>query len=581
MLGWLRLTQPDACKTHFFLAGNTMDIINKLRAATPSPTPPPTPKPAQPATPLNVTGAAAWCFDQHAKEHGPAPAPGNGHNHWLAGVTKFCNERGADLNEVLNLAFDTAPAGHDEAKIRATVEGIYRRDSATHGSKPYTSPSSRSGPDAAHQTSESAGGSHEPPPTFPATVYEALPNFLKRACAPFEGHEKAVMLLSALGVLSGCFPTVGGLYDGQRLGLNLFTLVVGPAAAGKSALRCALALAEPYDERLQAASRDALANYEATKVAHQSTRKSKGGASPPPALAPPPFKMLLLPGNQSAAALYESLNDNDGRGIIGETELDTLSEALKQDWGGFSDVLRKAFHHERLSLKRKNCPPLLLKSPALSLVLSGTPGQVPRLVPDSENGLFSRFWFYLITDESGWRTMGEKSTRPDLTAYFAPLADETTRMMHTASQPATVKLTLEDWDRFNQAGVAALADARRIAGGAGASTAFRLGPIAFRTIAVLTVLRHFDNGEVPTGCLEADPADVSTALALMSTALVHALAVLDMLPTPGSGTSSSFATKAAQQGRIRELHAQGLSIRAIAAQLGISKSTVERWINES
>ena len=559
--------------------------INKLRAATP-PDPNPikpdnfTRPPARTAPRMPADDALAWCLTHYKAHHGPLPAAG-GRNAWLTALTFFCNEKGVLLADLDAHALGYAAPDFTEREIRQTVGGIYTREAATHGSKPYTAPLSYGGNKADFAADFRQKGNGPPPPTLPAAVYDALPDFLRRCCEPFDGHERAVMLLSTLGVLSGCFPTLGGLYDGRRLGLNLFVLVIGPAAAGKSALRCALSLVEPYDERLQAASRAALADYEADKAARQATRKGKGAnpADAGAALVPPPFKMLLLPGNQSAAALYESLADNDGRGIIAETELDTLSEALKQDWGGFSDVLRKAFHHERLSLKRKGSPPLLLPAPALSLVLSGTPGQVPRLVPDAENGLFSRFWFYLITDESDWRDMGPGSNRPDLAAYFAPLADEVTRMMQAAGR-ADVELAPEDWARFNRAGKAGLADARSTAGGAGASTAFRLGPIVFRTVALLTVLRYFDNGEIPAGTLVADPADVTMALALADVARAHALAVLAMLPT-AAGTTGRYAAKAGQEARAQELHAQGLSVREIAQQVGVHYSTVSRWLNSS
>jgi hypothetical protein len=116
--------------------------INTFKAATP-PDPnrvEPAPHPRPPAPGFTSNDAAAWCFAQHAERHGPAPGPGEGHNGWLAALTKFCNESGAPFDDVLALALDTAPAGHDEAKITATVQGIYRRDAADHGRKPYTTP---------------------------------------------------------------------------------------------------------------------------------------------------------------------------------------------------------------------------------------------------------------------------------------------------------------------------------------------------------------------------------------------------------------------------------------------------------
>lgn len=36
------------------------------------------------------------------------------------------------------------------------------------------------------------------------------------------------------------------------------------------------------------------------------------------------------------------LQANEGIGLIFETEADTLSNSMKQEWGSFSDVLRKA-----------------------------------------------------------------------------------------------------------------------------------------------------------------------------------------------------------------------------------------------
>jgi hypothetical protein len=510
-------------------------------------------------------GAAAWCLAQHTQRHGPAPAPYEGHNPWLAALTKFWNESGAPLSDALHLALDTAPAGHDTRKIEDTVRGIYERDRADFGRKPYTASRGRPRP--------------TPAPPVAAGLFQELPDLLQRCCTPFSGAERDVMLMSTLAALSGCFPTVSGLYDGQRLRLNLFVLIVGNAASGKSAMRCALDLLSPYDEHLQAQSRAALAEYEATRAAQQATRKGKN-APPPLPLAPPPFKMLIYPANQSSAALYESMADNNERGgIIGETELDTLSNALKQDWGGFSDVLRKAFHHERISLKRKGSPPLVLNAPALSILLSGTPGQVPKLIPNAENGLFSRFWFYKINQDAVWRDVGPEGSRPDLSAYFAPLAAEVTRMIHATKAPVNVALTREDWARLNMAGAAGLREAKQAAGAAGASTGFRLGPIVFRIICLLTLLRCFERGEEPAGELTAEGADVTTALALMDSARLHALAVLADLPTePTVRSTERHRETAEKREQAHELHKQGLSLRALAEKLGVPKSTAGYWL---
>jgi hypothetical protein len=91
------------------------------------------------------------------------------------------------------------------------------------------------------------------------------------------------------------------------------------------------------------------------------------------------------------------LADNDGIGLLFETEGDTLSQTLKSDYGNYSDTLRKAYHHETISLsRRKDREYLEVKNPRLSVVLAGTPEQVRRLIPDTENGLMSRFIFNML-----------------------------------------------------------------------------------------------------------------------------------------------------------------------------------------
>lgn len=55
----------------------------------------------------------------------------------------------------------------------------------------------------------------------------------------------------------------------------------------------------------------------------------------------PQRKMLIFPANTSQAMMMQMLNENDGRGIICETEADTMSGTNKQEWGDYSP------HHER------------------------------------------------------------------------------------------------------------------------------------------------------------------------------------------------------------------------------------------
>jgi hypothetical protein len=520
--------------------------------------------------------ALAWCLGQYEARHGALPTTG-GRNNWLAALALFCNERGvglADL-EAHALAHYTAP-DFLAAEITQTLSGIYTREAAAHGRKPYTAPHSPSGQPVAERPAL--------PPTFPAAVYNALPDYLQRCCAPFEGHEKAVMLLGTLAVLSGCFPAVGGEYNRRRFGLNLFAFIIAPAASGKGTLAWARRLAYPHHKALTDASRAARAEYEAELAAHRAAGKGKASTLPP--ASPPPHKLLYLPGNTTAAALSTALAENEGRGIICETEADTLSGALGADFGNFSDVLRKSFQHEPAPLLRKTDRQHLdLAHPALSIALTGTPGQLPRLMPTAEDGLVSRFLFYTFEQAPVWQDVSP-AAGPPLTPIIDALADELTRMIEAAPAaeepgryPVSITLTLADWHHLNAAGAAGLGEATTAAGSAGASTAYRLGLIAWRIVGLLTLLRCFESGQAPLGTLEANPSDVGTALAIMDTARAHALAILASLPTPG-GTTGRYAKRAANEARVRELHGQGRSLGEIADLTGIPKTTVHRLLNE-
>ena len=83
-----------------------------------------------------------------------------------------------------------------------------------------------------------------------------------------------------------------------------------------------------------------------------------------------------------------------------ETEADTISQMTGTDYGNYSDFMRKAYHHEPVSMNRVSDKIHIdIESPRLSICITCTPGQLPSLFPTFENGLGSRFQFYELPDE--------------------------------------------------------------------------------------------------------------------------------------------------------------------------------------
>lgn len=422
-------------------------------------------------------------------------------------------------------------------------------------------------------------------PSIPTEVYAQLPTFLQRCCNPFElAHERDTMLKSTLGVLSGCLPSVGGTYAQRAFGLNLFVFIIGPAASGKGTMMWAKRLAQPYHKRLIQESATAWEKYEAELAAYKAANKKEGNKLD--TLPRPPARLLLyLPGNSTAAALLRVLAESKGRGIICETEADTLSNALRSDFGGFSDILRGIFQHEPVTMLRQaDRLHIDLERPALSIVLTGTPGQLHRLIPSAEDGLTSRFLFYRFDQAPIWKDVSPNGGLA-LDPHFDALAKELDGLLETLPEPAegtsypvTITLTEADWIKVNAGGNAGLQEAWQEVGDSGASTAKRLGLIAWRIAGILTVLRYHERGLPLEGELVADSRDVATALTIMDIARAHALAVLEDLPVPHINKSdNNFAVKAAKRTEAVALRAQGVSLGGIATRLGVAKSTVQDW----
>ena len=180
----------------------------------------------------------------------------------------------------------------------------------------------------------------------------------------------------------------------------LQTFIVAPPASGKGALTWVRRLAEPIHDDLLDAYNRKMQEYRAEKARRDALGKEKA-ATPEP--EPPRMKMFLITGDNSGTGMLENLMDADGAGLICETEADTVSSAIGNDYGHWSDTLRKSFDHERLAYNRRtNHEYRECKRSFLSVLLSGTPAQVQPLIPSAENGLFSRQVFYCMPPIDEW-----------------------------------------------------------------------------------------------------------------------------------------------------------------------------------
>ncbi len=203
---------------------------------------------------------------------------------------------------------------------------------------------------------------------FPQEVFDLAPYVLKPLLETFTGREKDIVLLSSLTHLSAIFPKVFGYYRDELFFPNLYLFVIGQAATGKSKLSIGEKIIQKVKEEIL-------------------TRNSN----------------FFIPANNSSSKLQESLSNSFSDGsYIHDNEADTLSFVLKREWGNYSEILRKAFQHERISISRKSYPEIICDTPRLTVAISGTGEQLKPLIQSRENGLFSRIMFYTYSERSKW-----------------------------------------------------------------------------------------------------------------------------------------------------------------------------------
>ena len=387
-------------------------------------------------------------------------------------------------------------------------------------------------------------------PAFPECVFEQLPPFLCNVVGnSISEDDRDTILIGAIVCLSVCFHNVCGVYDERIVYPNLYLFVVADAGMGKGALTLCRELVAPINRNLHELSQRMEQEYKEAMNTYIKSKKSDGAAMP----TEPPMRMLIIPANSSASSLLKILGDNDGVGLLFESEGDTLSQTLKSDYGNYSDVLRKAFHHELVSLsRRKDREYCEVSNPRVSVALAGTPEQVRRLIPDAENGLMSRFCFYIIRFKRGIRNVFATSDiSQSKNAMFRILGDSFCHLHEKfvnhgnysfSLPPALQEQFIKYLSRVNEECCDEVDN--RMQG-----IVRRMGLIAYRIMMVLTAVRHLENvynvqadsnGIIQLVCQESD---YFVAMNICDTLLYHAVFIYRNL----SGNQSKQTSSALQE----------------------------------
>lgn len=370
----------------------------------------------------------------------------------------------------------------------------------------------------------------QPLPTIPTTVYNNIPTFLQQVIQPSSSNEERdILLLGALTAFSACFPKLFGVYDQRKVFSNLYLFVTAPASAGKGRLNQIKNLVNPVHKQKREQSKT-LKQQHQVEMATYNMNKGKSETMEKP--SKPPERMLFIPANNSVTGVYQLISDNEGRGLIFETEGDTLAQAFKSDYGNYSDGFRKAFHHETISYYRRTDREYVdIERPCLSTVLSGTPKQIQALVPSAENGLFSRFMFYYMNIKPTWKNVFQTDTTNGLDEYYDQLGIDFFELYKTLKNNPSieVRLTTEQQQKFNVFFEKLQTKYLNLQPDDYIATVRRLGLIAFRIIMLFSVFRIMEDGNV-NQVRHCEDIDFDNTLEIISVLVKHSSKVFNDLP---------------------------------------------------
>ena len=487
-------------------------------------------------------------------------------NNYIYLLASNCNRVGlsqSDTEILCTQHFDLS-----EREIKTAVNSAYSHHTQEH--KKF---------EPKHKTKDQEEAQpEEQMPTLPDAVFDTIPEFLKHITqVATTKEERDILLLGSLVTLSVAFPKLIGKYGDNPVNTNLFIFISAKASAGKGILIHCRKLVEPIHLALRNQAKIMKQQFEVDMQEYNANKGKDANTEKP---QKPPQKMLFIPANNSATGFLEILGDSDKRGLIFETEGDTLAKAFKSDYGDFSDGFRNAFQHEPISYYRRTDKEYVeIDRPCLSALLSGTPKQITTLIPNAENGLFSRFMFYVMNMKLIWKDVFASKTENGLDVHFEKLGNEFFSLYQTlqANPDVHFSLTPSQQLQFNQFFEKMQTLYVNIQEEEIISSVRRLGLIAYRIMMIFSALRIMEDGEIKQNliCNDTDfqnTLDMITILVKHSSYVYSQIAQETYKPKP----------KHKKEQFLENLpyHFNRQTYVAVAQSLGITDKSAQRYIKE-
>ncbi len=404
-------------------------------------------------------------------------------------------------------------------------------------------------------------------------IEEKLPTTFKQCIDPFNLEYKIMMLLAFLTSFGATLKNITIKYRGNKIYPNLYTFIIAPAASGKSMVKWAGEVVSNIDSYLQKRSKNAIKQYNEEKqlVAKGEMKFSDLGDKPQ-------YETFSIPANITSAMLMFQLRNNDGYGLLTETEIDGLIESLEGTGRGFNDILRKGFENESLSSMRKTDEErIFIDKSVISVLMTGTTGQFQKLIPDAENGLFSRVITYNLDPKQEWISAIDidEFSYDEYFEDFKILMLEFYQTLESYPEALSFELTSQQYVKFDNYFNDKFQNIRSIAGQDGRASVIRTATIVVKIATILSAVRRLeDDSLMNQNACEDD--DFEVALSLADIVLDNMLQTLRNLKN--QNIEDCYRGKKLDYFYCLPNEFTYSESQKIAEDIGVKVKTAEKWI---
>lgn len=405
-------------------------------------------------------------------------------------------------------------------------------------------------------------------------------------------EEQDKVLLAVLDLLAIVQPNVYGIYGEKRVYTPFYLFILGPAGiSNKGAIDDLKHLLSPIEHELLKQYYAQLAEYKEQHAEWEAKKSQRGKSSESAGVEPeePQYRSLFVSADSSAGALKQDLFSYGGRGMIFSTEADTLTQALSQEWGQFTDILRMAFHHETITSSRtKDKQHIVIDEPQLGLLVTCTPQQITYLLSpkQNENGSSSRDLFYCTNGSLDWRN--PFSSKEPVADRYREIGLAIKQMydllVDRNKNRIQILLTEEQQQAFNTHFEPLLPEQIGLYGVDFAAFVVRIALVAFRMMMVLTTLRNFEQGHLADTQQQAfvcTDDDYQTAMTIIDCLVAHTAYVYNTLLRPSDDPQLSVQPLKAREQQLFTTLSDDFTTKQFedtAKSLSIPLKTAQRYL---